>query len=123
MTFISQIIKAAKGEVFRYGGHSFDIEEADKIVAKKKPTKMMPHPGWILPFIHIDKEYAEKLTDADLERPVIFAPLWSRSGDALGNILIDGYHRVYKALHSTPPKEVNVVILTKPETKRIMDKD
>ena len=46
--------------------------------------------------VSVDIEFA--LTKTDLTRPLIVAPLVAPSGEPLGAIPIDGWHRIYRAL-------------------------
>jgi hypothetical protein len=46
--------------------------------------------------VNVDVEYA--MTETDLSKPLIIAPLSSLSGENLGLLPIDGWHRIYRAL-------------------------
>ncbi|MGW5741560.1 hypothetical protein [Amycolatopsis sp. NPDC003861] len=46
--------------------------------------------------VKVDVEYA--MTETDLAKPIIIAPLSGSSGESLGLMPIDGWHRIYRAL-------------------------
>lgn len=46
--------------------------------------------------VKVDVEYA--MTKTNLSKPIIFAPLSSPSGEDFGWMVIDGWHRIYRAL-------------------------
>jgi hypothetical protein len=46
--------------------------------------------------VEVDVEYA--MTKTDLAKPIIIAPLSGPSGESLGLMPIDGWHRIYRAL-------------------------
>ena len=103
-------------QYFTYGPLEFNITKALALAAnsgKYKPESRFPSRDWIGPFIDINEGYVEK---SDLGKPVIFATVvmdgfpWQ--------LLIDGNHRVAKALnHRT---EVQVVTLDLEDTLKIL---
>lgn len=108
-------------EIFTFGPHSFNIDKAVSLMNDIPPTKITPTKAWISPFIHVDKKYADKLTDKDLAKPVIFGILKDNQGNVLGHKLIDGHHRAWKALQSDPPKELNAHFLSEEDTAKILE--
>lgn len=55
-----------------------------------------PRPGFIkLIEVRVDAAYA---ATTDLARPIMLAPIISDSGERFGGVVIDGWHRVYRAL-------------------------
>lgn len=107
-------IIAENNEVFHFMGMSFDIDKAEKILKNRKTEKIKPSQG-LIGFIHVDKKHAES---ADLEKPLILATLMFDGKE--GNMLIDGHHRVYKALHIDKKDKLPAQVLTFEETMDIM---
>jgi hypothetical protein len=82
-------------QVFTYGPFEFPIDKALKLAAsgKYRPEQRWPNPEWVGPFIEIDEEYVEQV---DLGKPVLFAAVVTDG--RVWQLLIDGNHRVLKAL-------------------------
>src|SRR5712692_2952402 len=83
-------------EVFDWGPLHFHVDRAKALLtdtAKYRPELCWPAPDWVGPNIEINEAHLE---ESDLTRPVIFATVvldgrpW--------RVLIDGNHRVIKAL-------------------------
>lgn len=72
------------------------VPEGD-ITRLGKFLPLNPDPPGIVPLVrvHVDVEYAMTV---DLDKPVIAARLVSESGKDGGVIVIDGWHRVFRAL-------------------------
>ena len=83
----------AQRECFTYHGMEFDIEGAKRLAGGQKKYLVQPNPDWNLEAA-IDPIYVEK---ADLKKPIIFATIMFEN-DMPGVILIDGHHRVEKAI-------------------------
>jgi hypothetical protein len=83
-------------QVFTCGPFEFRIDKALKLAAdgaKYRPERRWPSPEWVGPFIDIDEDYIEQ---ADLAKPILFATLVEDGRP--WRLLIDGNHRVLKAL-------------------------
>lgn len=114
-----------KEEFFSLGPSSFDIKKAKEIIAKqKKPQNVyvemndlkpfIPSPKNTSPFtVGIDLEKA-KSAEIDLSVPLILAYL-PRSGALF---VIDGWHRVAKAILEDIPT-LPGIILNKKDSKKI----
>lgn len=109
---IADIISSNE-EIFALGDMRFDIEKAMKLYGNKKPSVEKPTKEWILPLIKIDPEHAKTV---DITKPVIFGTV--EMGGQVGQLLIDGYHRVTKALNEN--EKIPVIILNQEETENIM---
>jgi hypothetical protein len=107
---------ASEGERFRFGSLSFDIEKALRLAGALPAEKAKPTYGWIFG-IRIDKEHA---ANADLSKPVLFATLVMQDKSLQDyNLLIDGNHRVKKAVDEG--KEVLVKVLGIEDTLRVLE--
>jgi len=111
--FETKLRLAKDSEVFRYFNLSFDIDKAERLTKGHRAKKEMPERGWMLPMVNVDDEHAMK---TDLSRPVIFATVVSGGKESM--MLIDGYHRIHKALKEH--EQVFYVVLTLDETKQIV---
>jgi hypothetical protein len=60
------------------------------------PLKPAPQGYLKLVEVKVNVEYA--MTKTDLNKPIIVAPVSSPSGEFFGWMVIDGWHRVYRAL-------------------------
>jgi len=77
-------------------GKALEMIEAGDILAEGPLD--ISGPVQLLGLHHVDKEYAEKLTEEDLERHVIIAKQKTTEGEPEDFLmLIDGWHRVWKA--------------------------
>jgi hypothetical protein len=91
-------ITASQGEVFRYGLWRFDVGDAE-IMAEDLPAETKtPDKSWVPGFVKIDDATVAK---ADLTKPVILARIFVDG--RIYSILIDGNHRVTKALAEGKP--------------------
>ena len=82
-------------QVFTCGPFDFHIDKALKLAAAgdRRPERRWPSHEWVGPFIEIDEAQVE---GADLAKPVLFATLVTDGRP--WTLLIDGNHRVVKAL-------------------------
>jgi len=106
------------GEHFRFGIYSWDIDKAKEIIEKhpRKPiqtsvknlmsTKML---------VKINEEYAQSV---DLKEPVILG--WVYLEGQWYHILIDGNHRLHKAIQ-LKRKKLPAYLLTKEENYQILE--
>jgi hypothetical protein len=81
---------------FAYGPLEFNVNRALALAAnagKYRPEPRWPEPQWVGPYIEIDPRHVE---EADLGRPVLFATVITDGQP--WPLLIDGNHRVLKAL-------------------------
>lgn len=66
------------------------VEQFRQFLSLESPT-----PGYMkLIEVHVRPEYA---ATTDLSKPIMLAPI-TQSGEQLGGIAIDGWHRIYRAL-------------------------
>lgn len=86
-------LRLAAGEVFRYINIDYDVTRGEELAASTPVLNMAPDKRWLTPMVHVDKTHA---MTTDLARPVLFAKI-VLEGEVY-DILIDGHHRVYKAL-------------------------
>jgi hypothetical protein len=82
-------------QVFTCGPFEFHVDKAQRLAAAEKyrPERRMPNPEWVNPFIDIDEGHVE---ETNLVQPVLFATLITDGQP--WHLLIDGNHRVLKAL-------------------------
>src|SRR5438067_1876012 len=103
-------------QFFTYGPLEFNVNKAVGLAAdaaKYPPQTHWPAREWVGPYIDIDEGHIER---ADLAKPVIFAT-FIRDGYP-SRVLIDGNHRVLKALNHRLP--VSAVVLDLEDTFKIM---
>ncbi|TDD97198.1 hypothetical protein [Actinomadura rubrisoli] len=111
---------------------AFDVDRAIEMVEGREPSGWCdvlttatayglvdPEPGPvtsinILAPVELNREHA---MSTDLSKPLIVASL----GDKGGSLIIDGYHRLYKA-YKTEVKELPFHKLSIEETEQIMEK-
>jgi hypothetical protein len=98
-------------EVFRFLAWTWDISQAHRLAAGY-PTRQVDIAGLagFASLIHIDPAHVDEV---DLGAPILIAPV-----PELGNLVIDGWHRVHRALrdcHTVLPARM----LTPPDEKRI----
>lgn len=70
---------------------AMDITSLDSYLELTPPTQGMVR----LVVMEVDKEYA--LTRTNLEKPILVVRLMSNDGEDYGGLVIDGWHRVYRA--------------------------
>jgi hypothetical protein len=103
-------------QFFTYGPWEFNINKAAVLAAnaqKYRPELRWPERQWIGPFIEV---HPDAIADADVSKPVIFATV-IRNGHAW-ELLIDGNHRVAKALvHGV---HIPVVVLDLHDTLQVL---
>ncbi|WP_433426237.1 hypothetical protein ACQP1V_43070 (plasmid) [Microtetraspora malaysiensis] len=76
-------------EVFRFGFYAWNINLAEDIVQGREPDHIRVDEAGPLFFVRIDEAYAATV---DLTKPLILAPFAD-----CGNLVIDGWHRIWKA--------------------------
>ncbi|MGI5281727.1 hypothetical protein ACQEVF_59300 [Nonomuraea polychroma] len=76
-------------EVFHFGPYAWNINLAEDIVQGRGPDYVRADETGPLFLVHINEDYAATV---DLTKPLIVAPI----PDA-GNLVIDGWHRIWKA--------------------------
>jgi hypothetical protein len=120
-------MKRAKKKPRRHGGHGavqffdcgpwrFNVTKALRLAsnrAKYSPVIRRPTPDWIGPFIEVDASYAER---SDSNAPVLFATVIQHGQP--WRLLIDGNHRVVKALQQQT--EVAVLALDLGDTLQVL---
>ncbi len=103
-------------QFFEYGPFRFNINKAMSLAADRLKYPLMlrrPTPDWIGPGIEMDSRQVDA---ADLTQPVIFASL-VQNGQPWP-LLIDGNHRVAKALRQQA--SIPVVSLDLGDTLKVM---
>jgi hypothetical protein len=82
-------------QVFSCGPFEFDVGKALILAGRGKyrPERRWPTPEWVGPFIEVNEAYIEQ---ADVRKPVLFTTLVTDGRP--WHLLIDGNHRVLKAL-------------------------
>jgi hypothetical protein len=78
-------------EVFRFLAWTWDISQAHRLAAGY-PTRQVDIAGQagFAALIHVDPAHVDEV---DLAAPILIAPV-----PGLGNLVIDGWHRVHRAL-------------------------
>ncbi|HEX5119840.1 MAG TPA: hypothetical protein VFW65_32035 [Pseudonocardiaceae bacterium] len=90
-----------------------ELIESDPDAARREPVEIeplreftslgAPRPGH-LKLIEVKVDAAHAAT-VDLTEPIVFAPIVSpETGERMGGFLIDGWHRVYRALSEGVPE-------------------
>lgn len=107
------------GEAFYLMGGGWDVAKAWRIV-EAAPREVEEHPtkavsGGMLGFIAIDKDYA---ATTDPTEPGIVALVPDAAGRSRGGILIDGWHRLWKATE-LGQELFPVYVLTKAESEKV----
>ena len=88
-------------QYFSFGPWEFNINLAARLAGnteKYQPESRRPSPEWVGPNIEIDEAHIER---SDPYQPIIFATV-IQDGDPWP-LLIDGHHRVLKALRQHNP--------------------
>lgn len=101
-------------ERFVFGPMTFDIDRARKIMQKRSNSSAKVSPDWSHK-INIDTKAAMKSTSTN---PVMIAQIPTTNG--LEKLLIDGHHRMYKAMHDGVDA-LPAYTFTPDETLAIMD--
>ena len=117
----------SQNEYFSFLAFQWDVGKARELVKGRKPNSEIPdtevfYHTWLegydqplrIPLINIDIEYA--MSDAvDTSVPLIAVIIPDDDGAATSNgVLIDGWHRAYKAYH-TGVKKLDMHVLTPEE--------
>jgi hypothetical protein len=88
-------------EVYTFLATRWDVGKAHEMIEAGDILREGPldlsGPVSLLGLHHVDKEYADKLTETDLERPVVLAVQDAPDDSGPFTMLIDGWHRVWKA--------------------------
>jgi hypothetical protein len=88
-------------ETYTFLATRWDVGKALEMVAAgdvlKEGTLAVSEGCKLLSLHRVDEKYADKLTDADLERPVILAVQDTTDDSGPFTMLIDGWHRIWKA--------------------------
>ena len=103
-------------QFFDCGPWRFNINKATLLAANRQKYQVemrRPTSDWIGPFIDIDVDHLER---AESSEPVIFATIVQHGQAA--RLLIDGNHRVVKALRQ--PMELPVVTLDLEDTLKVL---
>jgi hypothetical protein len=103
-------------QIFTWGPFDFHVGRALALAenaAKYQPRRCWPNPAWVGPDIDIDEEHIEQ---SDPSRPVLFATVILQGRPV--QLLIDGNHRVLKALRHR--LEVLTIHLDLADTLKVM---
>ena len=99
-------------EKFTFGNDTYDIDKANEIISENElPTVNVPAdvlPKMSYSFISVDENTVK---NADISKPVIIA----KTKDGL--LLIDGHHRVRKAINENKP--IKAIVLNESQTNQI----
>lgn len=90
------------GDTYTFLATRWDVQKALKMIEDgdilAEGPLQLSGPVQILGLHRVDEEYADKLTEKDLERPVIIARQMTVEDEPEQfDMLIDGWHRVWKA--------------------------
>lgn len=116
-----QNVKGDNREVFYMMGSAWDVTKAKEIADSKKLTSLRAAnvdkelSGWLNMGVMVDHDHAMTV---DLSNPIIFAQYVDPTDKTWHGVLIDGYHRVHRAVIDgvlTLP----VIILTRKESKQV----
>ncbi len=105
--------KGGRVQVFTYGPLEFNVTRAAELARKYTPRQRQPHPEMVGPNIEINPEQVEQ---SDLGQPVLFATLVMDGHP--WELLIDGNHRVLKALRHQCP--VRAIVLDLKDTLKVL---
>jgi hypothetical protein len=97
-------------QVFTCGPFEFHVNKAQALAgntSKYRPERRRPDPEWVGPLIDVDEAHVEA---ADLSKPVLFVTLVTDGRP--WRLLIDGNHRVLKAVRLGVPVESICLDLT-----------
>jgi hypothetical protein len=103
-------------QIFTWGPFDFHVNGALALAAdadKYQPQRCRPNPAWVGRNIDIDEEHVEA---SDTSRPVLFATIIQDGRPT--HLLIDGNHRVLKALRHR--SEVRTIHLDLADTLKVM---
>jgi hypothetical protein len=87
-------------QVFTCGPFEFNVTRAQALAVRYRPERQSANPEWVGPYIEINEDYVEQ---ADLSKPILFATLITDGRP--WRLLIDGNHRVIKAVRHDLPVE------------------
>jgi len=104
-------VVAEQKQDFIFGAMVFDVDKGLK--AKAKEDTIDVDPGWSR-FIRVDKDHVDQ---TDLENPVLVATVFLE--EKYYSILIDGHHRMAKAVKEKV-KELPAMVLDFAQTMKIM---
>ena len=101
--------------------YKWDVTRANQFLdARNAPIEEFRHSDWEISPEHLlerypdlDIGYARQLTEEDMERPLLFLPFGGR------HQLIDGWHRLYKAVTSGI-ETLPVRVLTEAEAEQVL---
>lgn len=121
---IAKVMEKLAVEEFHFMGLSFDIDAGLKLAKKYKIDKsraqdfkgFVPEQSGGFGLIRVDVDHAKK---TDLTKPVLIATLLFDGKE--GGMLIDGHHRIYKALWIEKTPKVPSVTLSFEDSMAIMD--
>ena len=109
-----KVYKRPKYETFTLMNTVYDIRKAEEFIKPEDIKETEPTQKMLIPLIAFDEEH---IKEVDLSKPVIFAT------DRIGKdkekflLLIDGNHRIRKALMEK--KKIRYVILNEKQTEQI----
>jgi len=103
--------KEKPGESFVFGNMVFDIAKGSKLPGKRDSVQVSP--AWSR-LIKIDKKYANS---TDLSNPVLLGTIFLDNHEVV--LLIDGHHRMAKAVEEKRPK-IPAILLDFDQTMKIM---
>jgi hypothetical protein len=114
-------LQKAASEMFTLGPYLFDIDKATQLVSGKTPIQFSPEEtkkvGSLRGLAYIDPEAA---MISERNDPVILATICFEP-KKMNSILIDGYHRVHKAIQLG--QGIQGYLLSFDETLQLMDRD
>src|ERR1035437_10129918 len=104
-------------EVFHFLGIKFNIDDAIELTKDLSPTLFQPEPKWIMWGVGFEQELLDRV---DLSKPVIFGSIFLDG--KIQTMLIDGNHRVRKALSMEKVPNLPVLVLSFENTMKIIMK-
>ncbi|WP_395107468.1 hypothetical protein [Actinomadura sp. SCN-SB] len=93
-----------RGEMFVFLGWAWDVDAATRLAARHPVVwRDVARMGWARHVVHIDRDHAARVT---LSRPLIAVPV----PKAEVPLVIDGYHRIHRAITLKIPR-LPVIVL------------
>lgn len=104
-------------ELFSFVHMTWNVSRAWSLIeASPRETVDVPteKAAQLLGIIRVNKDHA---AHADLDKPLIIVPL-----KVLGFLVIDGWHRIYKATHIEPKEILKGYVLTEDEATLVRER-
>ena len=115
-------LEKVSGELFHFLGYSFDIDVAKQIAQSKVPIILnrsdIENLGGFTGLLNVDQDFAMATESAE---PIILAFVYTSPKQG-GYFLIDGHHRIYRALNAES-QNIEAYLLDFEETLQTIPND